>query len=274
MTMEQPTRLVHEDAEFASLVAASKRQEPPAEHIEKALSLANQITARSRWTSWRWLGTNFAIGLAVAGATAFGVVAGERALRSGAPITPPLAAAAVAPPHCAAEPCASERAGEAERAPSTSEGETSIVTVSVDDLALVPSPAVAVATRRPNANVAAPAPADNGALNLPEKAQPSSSDPDAGVARTTFVEELALVAAARSTLERGDIPSCMRAVERYQERFSAGTFADEIAVIRIEALFASGARPRARTAAEQFVAASPNSPYVDRVRSLIERSSH
>lgn len=283
MTTEQPTRLALEDAEFASLVAASNREEPPAEHIEKALSLADQITVRSRWTSRRGLGANIAVGLAVIGATALGVVAGTRALRSGAAPAPYVAAPAVGLQPCSGTPCAPDAEDEAKRPPSTDEEGSPVVTVSVNDLAPVPPEAVPPATGRPLPNAAgpatagspaAPATAANAASPPPENAQPGSSGSAPGMARTTFAEELALVGAARSALERGDVPSCVRAVDRYQERFGSGTFAHEIEVIRIEALFASGERTRARAAAEQFVRANANSPYVDRVRSLLERSNH
>jgi hypothetical protein len=253
MTREQLTRLVHEDPEFARLVAASKNEQPPSDQFEKTLSLADEIAAKSRSTSW--LGTNLVIGLAVLGAVTVGVVAGAQALRSG---------------HTSASPVVVPAVPAEQPAPVMGEEAAPVLTVSVDDLAAVPLSAVSVATRRPATKAAAPV-----ASAPVQQAESTPSRPEAsGTARTTFVEELALVGAARSSLEKGDIPSCMRAVGQYQARFGSGTFAHEIEVIRIEALFASGERARAREAAEQFLAAQPKSPYADRVGSLLGRSSH
>ncbi len=274
MTREDLTRLVHEEPEFARLVAASNKEAPPSDQFEKALLLATEIAATPRRISWGWLAPNLAIGLAVIGATVLGVLAGTRALRSGDTVTPPAAVALAAPQPCAA-PCAPDRAGN-ERPPTTNEEAASVVTVSVNDLAPVPSATTTTSTRPPPTKAAPATAASSASAAAPfEHAEPPPSLPEpSGVARTTFVEELALVGTARSTLERGDIPSCMRAVARYQERFGSGTFAQEIEVIRIEALFASRERTRARIAAEQFLAAHAKSPYADRVRSLLERNSH
>ena len=96
--------------------------------------------------------------------------------------------------------------------------------------------------------------------------------PGAPAGQGTFREELALVSAARTALETGDASACLRAVDRYDERFRAGIFAQEIEVLRIEALAASGDRTRARALAERFLAVNAKSPYADRVRSLIERT--
>jgi hypothetical protein len=66
----------------------------------------------------------------------------------------------------------------------------------------------------------------------------------------------------------------MRTVARYDERFHAGIFALEIEVLRIEALAASGDRAQARSRAATFLAANAKSPYAERVRSLIERTTN
>jgi outer membrane protein assembly factor BamD (BamD/ComL family) len=91
--------------------------------------------------------------------------------------------------------------------------------------------------------------------------------------RGTFRDELALVSTARTSLEAGDVATCVNALERYDERFRAGIFAQEIEVLHIEALAASGARAHARTRAEKFLALNATSPYAERVRSVVERTT-
>jgi outer membrane protein assembly factor BamD (BamD/ComL family) len=60
-------------------------------------------------------------------------------------------------------------------------------------------------------------------------------------------------------------------VTRYERRFPAGVFAEEIYVIRIDALAMGGERTRARALAERFLTAHPTSAYVARVHSIAER---
>ncbi len=84
-------------------------------------------------------------------------------------------------------------------------------------------------------------------------------------------EELALVSAARSALEANDYASCLRAADRYDERFRSGVLRQEIEVIRITALFDSGERTRGEAPARRFLAAHGASPYASQVRSLLER---
>jgi len=91
-------------------------------------------------------------------------------------------------------------------------------------------------------------------------------------ARGTFREELALVSAARASLEAGDSAACLRTLDGYDARFPSGIFLHEVVVLRIEALAASGEGARARTLADQFLATNAKSPYADRVRSSLERT--
>ena len=53
--------------------------------------------------------------------------------------------------------------------------------------------------------------------------------------------------------------------------FAAGTFTQEIDVLRIEGLVLARDHARARAAADQFLSANERSPYADRVRSIIDR---
>ncbi len=124
-------------------------------------------------------------------------------------------------------------------------------TVSVNDLADAP---VAVPPQQPRAGARASVPSERRTRE-----------------GTTFDDELALVSSARAALEAKDVRSCLQSVERYEQRFRSGLFAQEVEVMHIEALALSGERARARAWAERFLTVNPTSPYTKRVRSVIER---
>jgi len=256
--IEEPTRLIHDDPEFASLAAASNNDGPSSAEVDKALALATRTAMTSPRTSWRWFGASLAVGIAVIGTSVIGLVGmpGAAPARDAAVRTSVVTAPAPNTP--AAETLV----------------ETPVMTVSVDDLASAPSapPAADLSARTSQARAAAPAVvARSGSPEAQNESAKTSLDSrsDTELGRTD-----ALVSAARSALGRGDVPACMRAVDRYGERFRSGMFAQEIEVIRIEALAASGERARAHADAERFLAANARSPYADRVRSLLERTSH
>jgi hypothetical protein len=263
MTSE-PKRLFHEDPGVAHLVAASEKDGPSSDQMEKLLSLATDA-AIARRTPWRWAGPSFAVGIAFIGAAVLGISAGSGPSRT----EPALANVSFA--DAAVEALVSERTTEAP-----------VVTVSIHDLAPAPPPSSSSDLSARGSGARGPATAV--ARRIPPPAAPHEGAagsqsarqgelPPTGAGHTTFDEELALVSAARSFLQRGDVPSCMRTIETYRERFGSGTFAHEIEVIRIEGMMASGDRARAHAAAEAFLAAHRASPYADRVRSLLERSS-
>jgi len=286
MTSE-PKRLFDEDPGFAHLASASEKEGPSAAQMDKLLSLATQaaMTPRPRWSRRRQ--PSVVVGVAVIGASILGIAVGAVSFsRSGASRAsePSAAEPARASPDVLEQrvpPAGEARANDAIAAPTSSPSNgRPLKTVSVDDLAPAP-PATSSSTDR----LARRAAESTGAPLAGPRAVPSMSAPapsrdapgDDAVAATevgaTFDEELALVSAARSALKRGDARSCMRAVDDYRARFGAGTFAQEIEAIRIEALFRAGERARARAAAEQFLASNAASPYADRVRSLLDRTA-
>jgi hypothetical protein len=127
-------------------------------------------------------------------------------------------------------------------------------TVSVNDLAAAP---VAVTPPQPRQ------PGPGARASVPSERRKKEE--------TTFDDELALVSSARAALEAKDVPSCLQSVERYEQRFRSGLFAQEVEVMHIEAVALSGERGRARAWAERFLTVNPTSPYTKRVRSVIER---
>ncbi len=253
---EGPTRLIHEDPLVARLLAASDAEEPSGEQLDKALALATDAAAASRWSLFGriGLGRRVAIGLAVVGVTAVGFneMRGEPNTRE---------VAAPVPVVTTVLPTA---------APIQDPGEPAAKTVSVDDLADAPAtnePAKKPIVVRNTGARSTPSPAE-----APVVAPHGGRDSDPSSAGATFREELALVSSARAALESGDTAACMRALDGYDARFPSGIFAQEIEVIRIEVLAASGQGARSKTLAERFLAANPKSPYADRVRSSLERT--
>ena len=252
--MKGPTRLIHEDSDFARLVAASANEEPANDQLAKALAMANDAGAETHWSlAWRGsLAARVAIGVAVLGLVATGIATmrgGDGAEKPSARVVE-LGAAAVASP-----PAEVARAVDAVPEP-----------VSVNDLADAP-PAIATAPRR----TAARSSAEAGSRAVPFGGASTPEKPPERSGHGTFAEELALVSAARAALEKGDLAACQLAVDRYEARFRAGTFAEEIEVLRIETLAASGDSARAKTLADRFLGAHATSPYAGRVRSLTER---
>ncbi|MBN9167231.1 MAG: hypothetical protein BGO98_35235 [Myxococcales bacterium 68-20] len=234
---DEPKRLMDEDRGFARLVAATDTEAPSPGQFEKAMSFATA----GRRNGWRWAAPRLLIGASVVAAVSlhFG------GPRVEAPPTPPKDDV-VSPDATASHATA----------PSAS-----LRTVSVNDLA-APSDTVSPSNTPPT--VPPPARA---------RANTSPSARAANERGTTFGEELALVSTARSTLRARDLASCREAVENYQRRFPSGLFAQEIAVIRIEALAASGEREKANALAKDFLASNATSPYTQRVGSLLERTA-
>jgi hypothetical protein len=259
--MKGPRRLIHDDPGFGRLVDAMRKDGPSEGQMSKALSVATEIASLppSRGTT-SWLGrTALHLGLTVvviAGLLAAVVVSTTgyegRATASAAPSLSISAASIV-----------------------TSAIEPPIASVRVDDLPsapVAPAPEVAVqASSRTKSVEPGDAPARGGGPACPPDGAAAPGSPCRNTGRRgTFAEELALTSEARAALERGDIASCLKAVDRYQRSFRGGIFAQEIDVIRIEALAKSGARERAHSSAEQFLRANATSPYADRVRSVFE----
>lgn len=250
MTIE-PTRLIHEDPGFAHLVAASEEDGPSPVQVDEAVSLARRMASASRPRLWRLLG----VGTAVVGASMFGLVAassvssGSGAATSAAEMVPPVALAAgpiVAP---------------------TAEPSTAVEDVAPSAEApplLAVAPASTIRTVAPRGRP----PTAKAGGDRHENARGAS----AGEERSSFDEELGLLSAARAGLAARDTPASLRAVERYRSRFPSGLFAEEIEVIRIEALADSGERARAHALAERFLAVNPGSAYAVRVRSLAQRT--
>jgi hypothetical protein len=257
--MKGPPRLRRDDPGFARLVDAMRKDAPSEAQMDKALSLATKVAALpASPPAASWFGrTGSRIGLTFVGVSALiGAVAASsvRYGQAAAPSAAPSPSLTVATPRPTIV---------------TTSAEAAVASMPVDDLPSAPvmpaTPAVSGPSRAKRVEPSAVAEARQDAV-LP--CPPSKCGDAAG----TFSEELALTSEARATLERGDVVSCLSAVDRYQRTFRGGVFSQEIEVIRIEALAKSGARERAHASSERFLDANPTSPYADRVRSVLENT--
>ena len=77
--------------------------------------------------------------------------------------------------------------------------------------------------------------------------------------------EIALVDAARNAVTSGADDRALALLHRYETSYRAGTFRPEATALRIEALAHLGRPAEARTLAQRFIAAHPNSPLAERV---------
>jgi hypothetical protein len=77
--------------------------------------------------------------------------------------------------------------------------------------------------------------------------------------------EIALVDAARTAVGSGADDRALALLNRYDTSYRAGTFRPEATALRIEALDHLGRTVQARTLAQRFIAAHPDSPLADRV---------
>jgi hypothetical protein len=85
-------------------------------------------------------------------------------------------------------------------------------------------------------------------------------------------DELALVDAARVALAHGEPRSTLARIAEYRTRFSSPRFSDEADALEVSALVALGDKSLARSKAERFVANHPDSPYLQRVRSVVRNA--
>ena len=80
---------------------------------------------------------------------------------------------------------------------------------------------------------------------------------------------MAALGEARHALASGDAAASLRLLDGYDRRFAQPILTVEATVLRVEALIALGRIDEARGIARGMLAAQPDSPYAQRVRSLI-----
>ncbi len=125
------------------------------------------------------------------------------------------------------------------------------------------APSIAPGVVPAPSEVATVAPADS-TLALPRKV--TSPRPAASLG-----DEIAVLDRARAALRDGDPSTALRLVDEHDARFHGDTFALEASVLRIDALDALGRAAAALALADRFLAAHPNTPMSQHVRSVADR---
>lgn len=103
-----------------------------------------------------------------------------------------------------------------------------------------------------------------------EAASPKSiRGPKPRTGSDSLSRELNLIDGARAALLRGEPSSALRTLQTYRSQFPRGALQAEATVQRVEALIAIGDRGSASTIGESFLARHPESPYSQRIASLL-----
>jgi hypothetical protein len=87
--------------------------------------------------------------------------------------------------------------------------------------------------------------------------------------KSSLSRELSLVDSARQALLRGDPKLTLSRLDAYRTQFPKGALRSEAAMLRVEALVAVGDRAGAKRVGQQLLRGAPNSPYSQRIRSLL-----
>ncbi len=156
--------------------------------------------------------------------------------------------------------------------------------VEASDLVAPPDPSDAVrgATRKGldhSGGAAVPAP--------PSAPPPAADDPGPAAARPSvrtqapvavpptleartdrLRAEMALIAAARAALQRGQPAQALRSLQQHAESFAQGQMVEDRRALRVEALCALGKPRQANAEVRTFVEAFPASAHIARLRAL------
>ena len=123
--------------------------------------------------------------------------------------------------------------------------------------------------------VAAPAPNPSAPTTTVPEASPPHGKAEAVELReppapapppSLLADEVAALREARAALGAGQPSRALAALAAHEQRFPHGLLGIEAEVLRIEALAQAGDASAARTRAQRFVAAHPNTPYARRVQ--------
>jgi hypothetical protein len=92
---------------------------------------------------------------------------------------------------------------------------------------------------------------------------------DKSAVRVSDEDELTKIREAKQALRRADPMAALAELDAYARTFPAGHYAQEAAVVRVEALLASRQTGQAVRAADAFEEAYPQSAYADHLRLLV-----
>lgn len=121
---------------------------------------------------------------------------------------------------------------------------------------------------RPSVQIEAPG-AETSSTPKPTGAPGADLGPPPAQPASSMRGELSTLEQARAMLSAGNPARALSILDDYAARFPHASMAPEATVLRIEALVRAGDAPAARRVADVFLAANPDSPYADRIRSLL-----
>ncbi len=133
----------------------------------------------------------------------------------------------------------------------------------------IPAPAPESTTAARPAQTIAPAERAPTPTEAPTEAVPQPAPAAPPVTPSALAAEVRLLDEARDALAATDGPRALDALHRYGRQFPAGTLNLEATVLRIEALFMTGASSQAASLGRDFLAAHPTSTHAARVRRLL-----
>jgi TolA-binding protein len=142
---------------------------------------------------------------------------------------------------------------------------------------LAPLPGASSVAAAPSAPTPSPsaatAPADRTAP--PRPLSPPASSNEVATPRSprpppsTLAAEIASIDGAKQALAHGDSGEALRQLDGYQSAFPRGRLAAEATALRVEALVRAGRRDDARAELARLRAASPDSPLLENLTSLV-----
>jgi hypothetical protein len=243
--MKDPARLLERGASDMErqLLQAGAMEEPPGSSMKRAAAvlgvsagavLAARGAAAVSLPTKIWVALKW-VGIGVAGV---GTAALLYMTQSPAPVVDPT-------PPSAREPAVVS-------APEPAPAPEQVVPVEPAEVAPADPPARAAKPR-----VLRPAPVEE----PEEEPKPAAS---------TLREQQALIEQARVQLRQSNPNAALETLNLYQSRFPSGSFSQDAALVRMEALAASGNRSGARALAERFLVNYPNSVYAKRVDSFLK----
>jgi hypothetical protein len=112
------------------------------------------------------------------------------------------------------------------------------------------------------------------ASTIPEGSASGAPKPVAPVTppeRGDLREEIRLIDAARAAVAARSSTQALSLLRRYSVSYPGGTFGQEAAVLRMEALEQSGQRDKARALARDFLSRHAGSPLAERVARVANR---
>lgn len=124
----------------------------------------------------------------------------------------------------------------------------------------------AIASAQPSATASASAAPSAAARSVIAAVSESAAPPVSSASSLTV--EMQELEAVRRTITQGRGAEALVQLDSFAARHPRARLSEEAAVLRIEALMASGASGQARSMAEEFLRTRPNSAFGDRVRSL------